>query len=102
MVRFALFACLLGLLAAAPASARPATGGWRFWFSKPERHGQRKLAGDFTHINTTYRYHSRERQGPFSFLHLGSQRPNTARHKSAAHRHTGPARNSHKRTSGLF
>ncbi|TDN40388.1 hypothetical protein E4631_11405 [Hymenobacter sp. UV11] len=96
MVKAAFFACLLALLAtAAPAAtARPAT--WPFWLSKPERHGQRKLAGDFTHHYGTYRNHSRQDGGsPLSFLHGNGH--STARHKGQLHH-----KSSRRRTSGLF
>lgn len=91
MVRTAFVLCLLALLAAAPApaSARPARATWWFWLSRPEAHGQRKLAGDFTHINTTYRNHSRTRRGLFGFLHRG-HRPNLAR-RAKGHSAARPA-----------
>lgn len=100
MVRVAFLACLLGLLAtAAPAGASPAPVGWPFWLSRPERHGQRKLPGDYTHINTTYRNHSRhDGGGLFSFLHAGSRRSALARRQRRPHAHRG----GRKRTSGLF
>lgn len=96
MARFAFLASLLTLLAAAaPATAQPTK--WPFWLSMPERHGSRKLAGDYTHHYGTYRGHSRQDGGGlFSFLH-GSGRA-TARHKRAGHAH----KSSHRRTSGLF
>jgi hypothetical protein len=99
MVRLAFLASLLTLLAAAaPATARPAhQAKWPFWLSKPERHGSRKLAGDYTHHYGTYRGHSRpDGGGLFGFLHGGGH---------ATARHHGPARarsSSHRRTSGLF
>ena len=99
MVRLAFLASLLTLLAAAaPATARPAhPASWPFWFSKPERHGSRKLAGDYTPHYGTYRGHSRQDGGGlFSFLR-GSGRA-TARHKSPGRAH----HSSHRRTSGLF
>ena len=99
MVRLAFFACLLALLAAtAPATARPGhQAKWPFWLSKPERHGSRKLAGDYTHHYGTYRNHSRaDGGGLFGFLH-GSGHA-TARHKSVGRVH----KSSHRRTSGLF
>ena len=84
MLRTVLFLLLLlGLLAAAAASARPAH--WPFWLGRPERHGSRKLAGDYTHARGSYRYHSRERRGFFGFLHFGSQHPGLARHRPAGH-----------------
>lgn len=87
MVKAAFFACLLALLAIAapPATARPAYASWPFWLSKPERHGQRKLAGDYTHHYGTYRNHSRQDGGGHS----------TARHKGSLH-------HSRRRTTGLF
>jgi hypothetical protein len=98
MVRFAFLASLLALLAAAAptsASARPAK--WPFWLSKPERHGSRKLAGDYTHHYGTYRGHSRpDGGGLFGFLRGGGHA--TARHHGPARAH----RSSHRRTSGLF
>ncbi|MGI4832481.1 MAG: hypothetical protein ACRYFK_03370 [Janthinobacterium lividum] len=83
MLRTTVSLCLLALLALplAPTHAQPT---WWFWLSRPERHGQRKLAGDFTHINSTYRFHSRERRGLFGFLHRGG-RPNLARHHQGGH-----------------
>ena len=100
MVKTAFFACLLGLLAAAtpPATARPAArASWPFWFSSPERHGQRKMPGDYTHHYGTYRFHSHsEGSGLFGFLH-GSGHA-AARHKGSSHAH----KSSHRRTSGLF
>jgi len=100
MLRAAIFLFLLGVLAAAPAAARPSRAtAWPFWLSKPERHGSRKLAGDFTHINTTYRYHSRERRGVLGFLHLRGQQP-VAHHKATGKPHAGKA--SRKHTSGMF
>ncbi|QKG56086.1 hypothetical protein GKZ68_05185 [Hymenobacter sp. BRD128] len=100
MVRIALFACLLGLLASTtPATARPPHASWPFWLSRPERHGQRKLAGDFTHINKTYRNHSRNGGGGLvGFLHSGNRRSALARHQSRPHTHRG----GRKRTSGIF
>jgi hypothetical protein len=98
MVKAAFFACLLALLAAAapPATARPAHASWPFWLSKPERHGQRKLAGDYTPRYGTYRNHSRQDGGGlFSFVH-GSGRP-AVRHNSSLHHKSG-----HRRTTGLF
>ena len=106
MLRSVFIGCLLALAATAPASAHPAHATGRFWFSKPETHGSRKLAGDYTHINTTYRYHSRERRGLLGFLHFGSQHPGiAARHKGKANKtqgHTQPRNSSRKHTSGLF
>ena len=99
MVKAAFFACLLGLLAfaTAPATARPTRASWPFWLSKPERHGSRKLPGDYTTHYGTYRNHSRQDgAGLFSFLH-GNGRA-TARHKSPARSH----RSRHRRTSGIF
>ena len=98
MVKAAFFACLLALLAAAApaADARPTHTSWPFWLSKPERHGQRKLAGDYTHHYGTYRYHSHQDGGLFSFLHSNGH---------ATARHRGPLRSyksGHRRTSGLF
>ena len=95
MLKAAFFAGLLALLTAAapPATARPAR--WPFWLSQPERHGQRKLAGDYTHHYGTYRYHSRsESSGLFGFLRGGGHA--TARHQGS-HRKSG-----HRRTTGLF
>jgi hypothetical protein len=99
MIKAAFFACLLGLLATAalPATARPAHTSWPFWLSKPERHGQRKLAGDFKPNYGTYRYHSHQDSNLFGFLHSGGR--SAARHKR------GPAhapRSSHRRTSVIF
>lgn len=96
MVRLAFFAGLLLLLAAAaPATAHGTK--WPFWLSKPERHGSRKLPGDYTHHYGTYRNHShQDGEGLFSFLHSSGRA--TARHKSAGRVH----RSSHRRTSGLF
>lgn len=99
MVRIAFFAGLLALLATAalPASAHPSHASWPFWLSKPERHGSRKLAGDFKPNYGTYRYHSHQDGGGlFSFLHSGSR--STARHKGPARGH----KSSQRRTSGLF
>jgi len=102
MVRLAFFACLLTLLAAAaPATARPVhQAKWPFWLSKPERHGSRKLPGDYTHINKTYRNHSRptESSGFLGFLHKGSQHTATARYKSRPH----VRKSGHKHTTGIF
>ncbi|GAA4497843.1 hypothetical protein GCM10023172_13410 [Hymenobacter ginsengisoli] len=100
MVRIALFACLLGLLVpAAPATAAPSHASWPFWLSQPERHGQRKLPGDYTHINKTYRNHSRnDGEGLFSFLHSGNRRSALARHQNRPHPHRG----GRKHTSGIF
>ncbi|MGI4762804.1 MAG: hypothetical protein ACRYF0_18985 [Janthinobacterium lividum] len=85
------------LAAAAPATARPThQAKWPFWLSKPERHGSRKLAGDYTHHYGTYRNHSRQDGGFLSFLH-GDGRA-TARHKGPLHTH----KSSRRRTSGLF
>lgn len=98
MVKAAFFACLLALLAVAtpPATARPAHASWPFWLSKPERHGQRKLAGDYTHHYGTYRNHSRQDGGgPFSFLHGSGH--SMARHKGSLHHKSG-----RRRTTGLF
>lgn len=117
MIRTVLALCLLGLLAAAPATARPASSNWWFWLSKPERHGSRKMPGDFRPVYTTYRlhtheralrhtmpgefkpvtasyrYHSRERRGLFSFLR---RRPGTtARHRKGRQSGTGGSRKSH-------
>ena len=97
MVKAAFFACLLALLAvgAPPATARPTHASWPFWLSKPERHGQRKLAGDYTHHYGTYRNHSRQDGGsPFGFLRGSGH--TTARHKSLHHK------SSRRRTTGLF
>ncbi|MDO7886729.1 hypothetical protein [Hymenobacter cheonanensis] len=99
MTRFAFLAGLLLLLAAAaPATARPAyRASWPFWLSKPERHGSRKLAGDYTHHYGTYRNHSRpDGGGLFGFLH-GNGRA-TARHKGPMRAH----KSSRRRTTGLF
>ena len=100
MLRTAFFLALLGLLAAAtPATARPAHTSWPFWLSKPERHGQRKLAGDFKPNYGTYRNHSHnDGEELFSFLHSGNRRSALARHKSRPHAHRG----GRKRTSGIF
>lgn len=90
MVRIAFVLGLLALLAAAPApaAASPRATAWWFWLSKPEHHGSRKLAGDFTHINRSYRYHSRERRGLFAFLHRRPGTHNQARrHQRAAAPH---------------
>ncbi len=95
MVKAAFFACLLALLAVAtpPATAH---ASWPFWLSKPEHHGQRKLAGDYTHHYGTYRNHSRQDGGSlFGFLHGSGH--STARHKGALHHKSG-----HRRTTGLF
>ena len=104
MVRIAFALGLLGLLAfgPAPASARPGATNWWFWLSKPERHGSRKMAGDFRPVYGTYRLHSRERaprrtmpgnfkpnyatyhghsrerRGFLSFLHFGRRKPGTS------------------------
>jgi len=99
MVRLTLLASLLTLLTAAnPAAAHPAhPAKWPFWLSTPERHGSRKLPGDYTHHYGTYRGHSRPNNGGLlSFLH-GNGRA-TARHQGAQRSHKG----SHRRTSGLF
>jgi hypothetical protein len=98
MVRLAFFAFLLTVLVApAPATARPAhQTNWPFWLSTPERHGSRKLAGDYTHHYGTYRNHSRQDGGLLSFLH-GNGRA-TARHKGPLRSH----KSSRRRTSGLF
>jgi hypothetical protein len=98
MVRLALFACFLTLLAATtPATARPAyPAKWPFWLSKPEHHGSRKLAGDYTHHYGTYRNHSRQDGGLLSFMRGNGHA--TARHKGPLRTH----RSSHRRTSGLF
>lgn len=100
MVRTALFVCLLGgLLAASPAFARPSHPSWPFWLSRPERHGQRKLAGDYTPRYGTYRYHShQEGSGLFGFLHSGNRRSSLARHKGRSHSRRG----GRKRMSGIF
>jgi hypothetical protein len=96
MLRTALFLCLLGLLAAAPATARPTgTTGW-FWLSKPERHGSRKLAGDFTPVYKNYRYHSRRQRGLLGFLHHSSP---VARHHKARPKATSTRKHT---TTGLF
>ncbi|WP_223649471.1 hypothetical protein [Hymenobacter psoromatis] len=94
MLKTALSLCLLGLLSVGSAAARPAS--WPFWFSSPERHGQRKLPGDYTHHYGTYRYHSHQDNGVFSFLH-GSGRA-SARHQGPLH----ARKSSHRRTTGLF
>ena len=99
MVRLAFFACVVALLgAAAPATARPAhEAKWPFWLSKPERHGSRKLPGDYTHHYGTYRHHSRPNSG--GLLSFGRGNGHTAaRHKGALRNH----HSSHRRTSGLF
>ena len=82
MLRTAVSLCLLALLALplAPAHAQPT---WWFWLSQPERHGSRKMAGDFRPVYSSYRFHSRERRGLFGFLHRGG-RPNLARHHGHA------------------
>jgi hypothetical protein len=100
MLRTAFLLCLLGLLAAGPATARPAHTSWPFWLSKPERHGSRKLPGDYTHINKTYRNHSRQDgNGLFSFLHPGgSRRSALARRKGRPH----VSKAHRRRTSGIF
>jgi hypothetical protein len=99
MLRTAFFLCLLGLLAAGPATARPAHTSWPFWLSKPERHGSRKLPGDYTHHYGTYRNHSRQDgDGLFSFLHSGNRRSALARRKGRPH--VSKARRG--RTSGIF
>ena len=99
MLRTAFLLCLLALLAAGPALARPAHTSWPFWLSKPERHGSRKLAGDYTHHYGTYRHHSRnDSSGLFGFLHTGSRRSALARRKGRAHASKGHRR----RTSGVF
>lgn len=102
MLRTAFILCLLGLLAAgpAPASAHPAHTSWPFWLSKPERHGSRKLAGDYTHHYGTYRNHSRpDSGGLFSFRRPGGNRRSVlARRKGRPH--ASKARR--RRTSGIF
>ena len=100
MLKTAILLCVLGLLAVGPATARPTKATWFFWFSKPERHGSRKLPGDYTHINTTYRNHSRgnESSGLFGFLRGGNRRSATARHKSRPH----ARKSGHKHTTGIF
>jgi hypothetical protein len=99
MFRNAFLLGLLALLAAGPAPAHPTHTSWPFWLSKPERHGSRKLAGDYTHHYGTYRHHSRnEGDGLFSFLHTGNRRSALARRKGRAH--ASKAR--HRRTSGIF
>ncbi len=99
MLRTAFLLSLLALLAAGPASARPTHASWPFWLSKPERHGSRKLAGDYTHHYGTYRHHSRQDGGGlFSFLHSGNRRSALARRKSRSR--ASKARR--HRTSGIF
>ncbi len=98
MLRTALLLSLLALLAAGPTSARATHTSWPFWLSKPERHGSRKLPGDYTHHYGTYRHHSRnDSSGLFSFLRP-SRRSTLARRKSRAH--ANKARR--HRTSGIF
>ena len=89
MVKTSLLVCLLALLAAAapPASASR--------LLSPERHGQRKMPGDFTHHYGTYRNHSHQDRPLFGFLR-GNGRA-TARHRAAHHNKSG-----HRRTTGLF
>ena len=88
MLRTALlFFCLLGLAASA-ATASPST-----------RH---PLRGDFVPVYKNYRYHSRERQGLLSFLHFGSRRQITARHKSQGKHAPRASKSGHKHTTGLF
>ncbi|NML63992.1 hypothetical protein HHL22_02125 [Hymenobacter sp. RP-2-7] len=116
MLRTAVSFCLLALLALplAPAHAQPT---WWFWLSKPERHGSRKMAGDFRPVYGTYRlhsheraarrtmpgnfkpnyasyrYHSRERRGFFSFLHFGKRKPGvTYRRQAGSPSHAAPRR----------
>lgn len=99
MTRLVFLASLLGLLATAtlPTSAHANHSSWPFWLSKPERHGSRKLAGDYTHHYGTYRNHSRqESSGLFGFLQ--GSRSGTARHKGPLHGH----KSSRRRTSGIF
>ena len=99
MKKIAFFTCLLGLLAATPpATARPAArASWPFWLSSPERHGQRKMPGDYTHHYGTYRNHSRqESSGLFGFLRGNGHAP--ARHRGSLH----ARKSGHRRTSGLF
>jgi hypothetical protein len=102
MIRTALFLCLLSglLVSAAPVTARPSHTSWPFWLSRPERNGQRKLAGDFRPQYGTYRNHSRgnEGSGLLSFLHSGNRKSALARRKSRPHVHRG----GRKRTSGIF
>jgi hypothetical protein len=102
MIRTALFLCLLSglLVSVAPVTARPSHTSWPFWLSRPERHGQRKLAGDFRPQYGTYRNHSRgnEGSGLLSFLHSGNRKSALARRKSRPHVHRG----GRKRTSGIF
>jgi hypothetical protein len=97
MLRTAFILCLLGLLAAGPASAHPS---WPFWLAKPERHGSRKLPGDYTHHYGTYRNHSRsEGDGLFSFLRPGGNR-RSALARCKGRPHASKARR--RRTSGIF
>ena len=95
MLKTAFSCCLLGLLTIGSVAARPAR--WPFWLSSPERHGQRKMPGDYTHHYGTYRNHSRqESSGLFGFLRGGGHAP--ARHKGPLH----ARKSGHRRTSGLF
>jgi hypothetical protein len=97
MLRTALlFFCLLGLAASAatasPSAARHTPNAMR---------GQRLTRGNHVPVYTDYRYHSRERRGPLSFLNFGSRRQITARHR-ANKNSTHTPRKHGRHTSGLF
>jgi hypothetical protein len=109
MVRIAFALGLLGLLAfgASPAAASPRATNWWFWLSKPERHGSRKMPGDFRPVYGSYRLHSHERpprrtmpgdfkpnyatyhhnrarKGFFSFLHFGRRPGGSGSHSRSS------------------
>jgi hypothetical protein len=92
MLRTTVSLCLLALLAAPLAPAR-ASNTWWFWLSRPERHGSRKMPGDFRPNYASYRYHSRERKGFFGFLHFGQRKPGvTYRRQAGSPSHAAPHR----------
>lgn len=97
MMRIALlFFCLLGLATSA------ATAGSSAARRTPSAlRGQRLMHGNHVPVYTDYRYHSRERRGPLSFLHFGSRRQITARHRANKNSVHAPRKHG-RHTSGLF
>ncbi|TVT42859.1 hypothetical protein FNT36_01840 [Hymenobacter setariae] len=96
MLRTALFISgIIGLLATA-AVAAPTESASTTWRGRGFRR-HRPSQGDYVPVYATYRYHSREQRGLFSFLHRGNP---AARHHSKKPLKHGPSGRKH--TTGLF
>ncbi|MEJ7666812.1 MAG: hypothetical protein WKG07_48570 [Hymenobacter sp.] len=102
MLKTALSLCLLGLLTVGSAAARPA--GWPFWLSKPERHGQRKMPGDYTPLRHLPLPQPPGKQRPvwFPCAATATLRPGTRARCTPAKAATGARRGCFKLMAGAF